>query len=55
MTKLVSTLILVVVGLATLADVAPAIVRIAEALVPLVLVVGIVVAVLRLLGYFTRE
>lgn len=55
MNKLIGTLTLLVVGAVVLADVAPAIVRIAEALVPLVLVVGIVVAVLRLLGYFTRE
>lgn len=55
MSKLIGTLTLLVVGAVILAEAAPAIVRIAGALVPLVLVAGIVVAVLRLVGYFTRE
>jgi hypothetical protein len=55
MNKLVGTLTLLAVGAVVLAEAAPAIVRIAGALVPLILVVGIVVAVLRLVGYFTRE
>ncbi len=54
MNKLVSTLIIMVVGLATLAAAGPALARVVAALVPLVLVVGVVVAVLRLVWFYTR-
>lgn len=52
MTKLLSILI---VGLATLAYAGPALARLASSLVPLVLVVGGVVVVLRLVWFHTRR
>lgn len=55
MTKLVSVLVLVVFGLVVLAVASPALARLASALVPLVLVVGVVVAVLRLVWSATRR
>jgi hypothetical protein len=53
-TKWLSTLVLLVVGLASLSLVGPALARLAGALVPLILVLGIVVAVLRLVWFYTR-
>jgi hypothetical protein len=54
MTKLISTLALVVVGLVALGSVGPSLTRLINAFVPLILVVGIVVAVLRLVWFYTR-
>jgi hypothetical protein len=54
MSKLVQALLLVIVGLAALITAGPTITRLVRALVPLVLVVGVVVAVLQLVRYFTR-
>jgi hypothetical protein len=54
MTKLISTLAIIVVGLVALSAVGPALARLVSALVPLILVVGIVVAVLRLVWWYTR-
>lgn len=54
MTKLTSTLALVVVGLVALGSIGPGLTRLVGALVPLVLVVGIVAAVLRLVWFHTR-
>jgi hypothetical protein len=54
MTRFFSTVLLIVVGLAALAAAGPALTRLIAALVPLVLVVGIVVAVLRLVWWHTR-
>jgi hypothetical protein len=53
-TKFLSTLVLVIVGLAALAAVGPALAKLVTALVPLVLVLGIVAAVLRLVWWYTR-
>ena len=47
MTKVVQTLALAVVGLVAIAAVGPALARLVSALVPLVLVVGVVASVLR--------
>jgi hypothetical protein len=55
MSKLIQTLLLVIVGLVALAAAGPTISRLITALVPLVLVVGIVVAVLQLVAYYTRR
>jgi hypothetical protein len=55
MTKLVTTLAVVVLGLVALGAVGPRITQLMGALVPLVLVVGIVVAVLRLVWFYTRR
>jgi hypothetical protein len=55
MTKLISTLAIVVLGLAALAAVGPALAKLVAALVPLVLVAGIVAAVLRLVWFYTRR
>jgi hypothetical protein len=55
MTKLLSTLVMVVVALAALALAGPALTRLINSLVPLVLVVGIVAAVLRLMWAYTRR
>jgi hypothetical protein len=54
MNRLTSALIWLVVGLVVLAAVAPTLLRLASALMPLVLVVGIVVAVLRMVWFYTR-
>jgi hypothetical protein len=53
-TKIVPTLLVVVVGLAALSAVGPTLVRVIGALVPLVLVAGVVIAVLRLVWFYTR-
>jgi hypothetical protein len=53
-TKFLSTLLLVIVGLAALTAVGPALAKLVTALVSLVLVLGIVVAVLRLVWWYTR-
>jgi hypothetical protein len=54
MTKLISTLAVVVLGLVALGAVGPRIAVILNALVPLVLVVGVLVAVLRIVWWYTR-
>jgi hypothetical protein len=54
MTKIVSTLLVVVVGLAAISAAGPTLTRLVGALVPLVLVVGVVIAVLRLVWFYTR-
>jgi hypothetical protein len=53
--KLVQTGLLAVVGLAALAQVGPTLTALTHALVPLVLVVGAVVAMLWLVRYFTQR
>jgi hypothetical protein len=55
MTKLVTTLAVVVLGLVALGAIAPRIAQIMSALVPLVMVVGIVAAVLRVVWFYTRR
>ena len=55
MNNLISALVVLVAGLAALAVAGPALARLAGALVPLVLVVGIVAAVLRLVWAHTRR
>jgi hypothetical protein len=54
MTKLVSTIAIVVLGLVALGAVGPKIAAILAALVPVILVGGIIVAVLRLVWFYTR-
>lgn len=54
MTKLLSTLVLVVVGLMMLSAAGPTIAHLVNALVPLVLVIGVVGAVLRVVWFYTR-
>jgi hypothetical protein len=49
-----STVLLVVVGLVALSAAGPTLARLIAALVPLVLAVGIVVAVLRVVWFYTR-
>lgn len=55
MTKFISTLAIVVLGLVALGTVGPRIAQLVGALVPLVLVVGVVAAVLRLVWFHTRR
>ena len=55
MTKFLSTLAIVVLGLAALAAVGPALAKLVTAFVPLVLVAGILAAVLRLVWWYTRH
>ncbi len=55
MTKAVQTLALAAVGLVAIAAVGPALARLVSALVPLVLVVGVVAAVLRTVWFYTRR
>lgn len=55
MSKLIQGLLLAIVGLVVLEAAGPTITRLIQALVPLVLVVGIVVAVLQLVRYYTRQ
>jgi hypothetical protein len=54
MAKPVQLLVLAVLGLVVLRAVAPTLVALIRAVVPLVLVVGIVVAMFQLVRYFTR-
>jgi hypothetical protein len=54
MTKLVSTVAILTLGLVALGAVGPRIAQIINALVPLVLVIGIVAAVLRAVWFYTR-
>lgn len=53
--RLVTALVLLIVGLAALAAAGPTLTRLTSALVPLVLVLGIVAAVLRLVWSYTRK
>jgi hypothetical protein len=55
MTKFVSTLAIIVIGLAALAAIGPMLVRLINALVPLVLVVGILAVVWQVTKYLTRQ
>jgi hypothetical protein len=55
MNKAAQTGLLVIVGLVALVTAGPTIARLVQALVPLVLVVGMVVAILQLVRYFTRS
>lgn len=55
MTKLTQTALLVLVGLVVLAAASPALIRLAAAFVPLVLVLGVIVAVLRIAWFYTRS
>jgi len=54
MTKLLSTLVLLVLGVAAIAVAAPSLAKLVAAAVPLVLVLGIVAAVLRVVWFLTR-
>jgi hypothetical protein len=53
--KFAQNTLLGIVGLAALITAGPTITRLVQALVPLVLVVGVVVAILQLVRYFTRS
>jgi hypothetical protein len=53
-TKLISTLAIVVLGLVALGAVGPRLAQIINAMVPLLLVGGIVAAVLRAVWFYTR-
>lgn len=53
MSRLVQALLLGIVGLAVLAAASPGLTKLAGALVPLALVVGVVVAVLRCVWWLT--
>jgi hypothetical protein len=55
LSKLVQTLVTAAVGLALLAYAGPTLIALIRALVPLVLVVGVMVAVLWLVRYFTQR
>jgi hypothetical protein len=55
MTKLMQSLVVGIAGLVAVAVAGPALTKLASALVPLVLVVGIVTAVLRLAWCYTRR
>jgi hypothetical protein len=55
MTKLVSTLAVVILGLVALGAVGPRIAQILGALVPVILVSVIAVVVLRLVWFYTRR
>ncbi len=54
MNKPIQALLLVIVGLAALAGAGPVLARLISALVPLVLVVGVVVALLKCVWFYTR-
>jgi hypothetical protein len=54
MTKLTPALLLGILGLAALIAAGPTLTQLAGALIPLVLVIGVVVAVLRLVWFYTR-
>ncbi len=55
MSELTQTALTVILGLAVLIAAGPALTRLVQAIVPLVLVVGIVVAVLQVVRYLTRS
>ena len=55
MKQVVHCLLLGVVAVLVMSTAAPGLVRVVEALVPLVLVVGVVVAVLQVIRYLTRQ
>ncbi|MGA2454865.1 MAG: hypothetical protein ABSG93_15225 [Solirubrobacteraceae bacterium] len=55
MTKLVSTVAIVVLGLVALGAVGPRIAQILGALVPVILVTAIAAAVLRVVWFYTRR
>jgi hypothetical protein len=55
MSKLLHPLLLAIVGLVILAAAGPTITRLVRALVPLVLVVGIVAMAVHLVRYYTRR
>jgi hypothetical protein len=52
--KLASIAGLVVVGLVTVTVASPALTKLAHALVPLIVAIGIVIAILRLVWWYTR-
>lgn len=54
MTKFVSTIAVVILGVVAIGAVGPRIAQVIGALVQLVLVVGVVVAVLRVVWFYTR-
>lgn len=54
MNKLIQALLIGIFGLAALTAAAPAITTTIHAVVPLVLVAGVVIAVLRLVWWYTR-
>jgi hypothetical protein len=53
--KFIPTLVMLVVGVAAVAAAAPALMRVTDALIPLILVAGIVTAVLRLVWFYTQR
>jgi hypothetical protein len=53
--RLVNGLVLSIAGLVVLRAAAPAISQVLDALVPLVLVAGILAALLKLVNYYTRR
>lgn len=55
MNKLMQTVLLILVGLAVFAAASPALIKLTGALVPLALVLGVVVAVLRIVWAATRR
>jgi hypothetical protein len=55
MSNVIQTLLLGILALAAAIAAGPTITRLVQALVPLVLVVGVVVAILQLVRYFTRS
>jgi hypothetical protein len=55
MTKVVSTVAILILGLVALGAVGPRIAEILGALVPVILVTAITVAVLRLVWFYTRR
>jgi hypothetical protein len=55
MSKAIETLVLGIVALVVLVAAGPTISRLVQAIVPLVLVVGVVVAILQVVRYLTRQ
>lgn len=55
MTRLVVGLVVAIVALSALVSAGPTIVALANALAPLVLAVGLVIAVLRIVWHFTKR
>lgn len=54
MNKLVQSILLGIVGLVVLAAAGPTLLKLAGGLIPLVLVVGVVVALLKCVWFYTR-
>jgi hypothetical protein len=55
MNKLIQTVLLVILGLGLLIAATPALIKLVHALIPLVLLIGVLAVVWRVIRYLTRQ